>query len=116
MANMVARADPYTVVIVPEIRGPVSYLCTGFNVSVGELSKVDYAQVIPIKASGVNVPPGTSGVKFFVTDISGNIVTVDVWPGNLIQQGTLPLPGATACRFSGWGLSHVAYGLKVHGH
>ena len=116
MSNIVARTDPYTVVIIPEIRGPVSYLCSGFKVSVGELAKVDHAEVIPKKGSGVTIAPGTSGVRLFVTYVSGNIVTVDVWPGNLIQQGPLALPGATACRFSGMGLSHVAFGLKTYGH
>lgn len=104
MSNIVARADPYTIVIIPEIRGPSSYQPrSGFNVSVGELAKVDYAEVVPRRYSGF--APGTSGIKFFVTSGSGNIITLEVWPGNLPTS-----------RFSGIGLSHVAFGLRAYGH
>lgn len=98
------RADPYTLVIIPEIRGPLTYQPRhGFNISVGQLSKVDYAEVIARRYSGF--APGVSGgVKFFVTSGSGNIVTLEVWPGNL------------PVGFSGLALSHVAFGLKAYGH
>jgi len=104
MPNIVARSDPYTIVIIPEIRGPVSYRPRhGFNVSVGELARVDYAEVVPRKYSGF--APGVSGgVRFFVTSGSGNIVTIELWPGNL------PIG------FSGLALSHVAFGLRAYGH
>jgi len=102
--SIVARADPYTIVVIPEIRGPITYTpYSGFNVSVGELSKVDYAEVVPRRYSGF--AGGTSaGVRFFVTSGSGNIVTLEMWPGNL------PIG------FSGVALSHVAFGLKAYGH
>ena len=102
--SIIARADPYTVVVIPEIRGPVSYVSdTGFNVSAPQLSKVDYAEVIPRKVSGFT--PGTSGAKFYVTSGSGNIVTLEMWPGYPETR-----------HLSGQPLSHVAFGLKVYGH
>lgn len=97
------RFDPYTLVVIPEIRGPVNYIpYEGFNVSVGELAHVDYAEVVPRRYSGFT--PGVSGFRFFVTSGSGNIVTLELWPGGL------------PVRFSGIGLSHVAFGLKAYGH
>jgi len=102
--NIVSRADPYTVVIIPEIRGPLSYQPrSGFNVSVGELSKVEHAEAIPRRYSGF-VAGVSGGVKFFVTSGSGNIVTLEVWPGNL------PIS------FSGQRLSHVAFLLRAYGY
>lgn len=105
--SIVARSDPYTIVIIPEIRGPINYVpYTGFDVSVGELSKVDYAEVIPRRYSGFNpgISAGAVGERFFVTSGSGNIVTLEMWPGRL------PIG------FSGIPLSHVAFGLRAYGH
>lgn len=104
MPNIVGRSDPYTIVIIPEIRGPISYIpYSGFNVSVGELAQVDYAEVVPRRYSGF-APEVSGAVKFFVTSGSGNIVTLEIWPGNL------------PVGFSGIGLSHVAFGLRAFGH
>jgi len=98
------RADPYTLVVIPEVRGPVNYVPdTGYSISVGQLRTVEYAEVVPRRYSGFS-PGASAGVRFFVTSGSGNIVTLEVWPGNL---GVL---------FSGKGLSHVAFGLRAYGH
>ena len=98
------KSDPYTIVVIPEIRGPVSYVPDrGYPISVGRLRTVDYAEVMPRRYSGFT-PGASGGIRFFVTSGSGNIVTLEVWPGNL---GVL---------FSGKGLSHVAFGIRAYGH
>lgn len=73
---VLARPDPYTVVIIEGIRLP-AYTAGGVNVSVGDLTVVDHATVYPNRASGAW---GTSGpgFRFFVTSGSGNVVTIMV--------------------------------------
>ena len=97
------KAKPYTIAIIPNIRGPVSYnVATGFNVSAGELSKVEYARVEMQTVSGF--APGASAGRFFVTSGSGNIVTLEIWPGRL-----------PAGPFDGMPLSHWVFRLEAWG-
>jgi len=101
---IVGRADPYTVTIIPDIRGPVSYNArTGFNVSAGQLTRVEHANVVMTAVSGFSA--GASAGRFFVTSGSGNVVTLEVWPGHLP-------PGP----FDGMPLSHWAFKLEAWGH
>lgn len=74
MASVIGRPDPYTVVILEGIRLP-AYVAGGLNVSVGQLARVDYADVRPGRASGAEWLSGP-GFQFFVTSGSGNIVTI----------------------------------------
>jgi len=102
--TIVARSDPYTIVIVPNIRGPLAYnVATGFSISVGELAQVDTARADMMPISGF--APGPSAGRFYVTSGSGNIVTLEVWPGHL---PTAP--------FGGMPLSHWSFKLEAWGH
>ena len=100
--DIVARVDPYTVVIVEGIRLPV-YAVGGVNVSVGELVTVDHAQVYLHKASGAAFTTGQSGVGLIVTSGSGNVVTITA----LTALG-VELPAAAA--LSGFPAAVLAYG------
>lgn len=76
LATVVARPDPYTVVIIEGIRLD-SYTAGGINVSVGPLGRVDFATVHVGRASGASMLSGPA-FQFFVTSGSGNIVTISV--------------------------------------
>jgi len=109
------RADPYTIVIVPGIRGPTRYVPPGFNISVGELSKVVYAEVVPsgLFASGARLEQ-SAPVKFYVVSGSGNILTIQAFHrsgpiGALTQQ-------LFAQVASGFGLSHIPFTVKAYGY
>lgn len=110
------RADPYTIVIIPGIRGPTAYPAGGFNVSVGQLSKVDYAEVIPggLGASGARLEQ-SAPVRYYVVSGSGNIVTIQAFTarsGGYVTSG-LQTPREVA---SGFALSHLPFGLRAYGH
>jgi len=109
------RADPYTIVIIPGIRGPTSYPPGGFNVSVGELSKIVYAEVDPsgLYASGVRFEQ-SAPVRYYVVSGSGNIVTIQAFlerSGGYVTSG-LQVPMEVA---SGFALSHMPFTLKAYG-
>ena len=101
---VVARADPYTIVVIEGIRLG-AYAVGGVNVSVGELAFVDHATVYPGRASGA---PGLtlSGLpyQYMVASGSGNIVTIQI--GQAQSTAELAASAATS-RFP---LSLVAYG------
>jgi len=101
---IVGNVDPYTVVIIPNVRGPVSYDArTGFNISVGQLTRIEHANVVMVHVSGFS--PGASAGRFFVTSGSGNILTLEVWPG-----------GLNPTHFNGMALSHWAFKAEAWGY
>lgn len=100
MAKVVRQLDPFTVVVLEGIRLP-TYAAGGVNISVGDLSFVDHADVHVMGASGAGF---TSGVPFipFVSSGSGNIVT--------IQLMNLSGPEALVQNYSSIPLSVTAWG------
>ncbi len=94
-----ARADPYTVVYIEGIRLD-TYAAGGIDLSVGELGRVDTAQVYIGKASGATYVSGFP-YRYAATSGSGNIVTVSI----ATQSGE-----AGAEDTSGWPLTGVFVG------
>jgi len=101
------KADPYTIVVIPGIRGPAAYTTGGFNLSVPQLSKVDYAEVVPGRISAQFQLSYFTGLGFFVTSGSGNVVTVTAMLPAVSWGIELP---------SGSGLSDAILNLKAYGH
>lgn len=99
------RADPYTIVIIPGIRGPATYAAGGFNVSVGQLTKVAFAEVTRGYVSGAwaGLAALSAPVTYFVVSGSGNIVTIKAFQ----------MSGEVA---AGVSLSHIPFNLKAYGH
>jgi len=98
------RADPYTIVIIPGIRGPTAYAAGGFNISVGQLSKVEHAMAHRGFASGAwSRSLGLGPVDYYVTSGSGNIITIQAFR-------------TSGEEFAGSGLSHVPFNLIAYGH
>ena len=113
---IIMRADPYTVVIIPGIRGPVSYPRGGWNASVPQLRRVEYAEVEPSTwgASGADFNQ-SAPVRYYVVSGSGHIVRIKAFlarSGGYIASA-LQLPQEVA---SGFALSHIPFTLKAYGH
>lgn len=108
--TIVARADPYTIVIIPDVR--ITYKTGGVPLSVGQLARVEYAEVIP---GGIRISPALSftvsmgPLMFYVTSGSGNVVTVRAFDVLSALGGA---PGAEAG--SGF-LSCTPLTLKAYG-
>ena len=110
------RADPYTIVIIPGIRGPVRYPRGGWNASVPQLTKVLYAEVVPSAwgASGARFEQ-SAPVQYYVVSGSGNIVRIQAFlarSGGYIASA-LQIPREVA---SGFALSHIPFTLRAYGH
>ena len=110
------RADPYTIVIIPGIRGPVSYPRGGWNASVPQLRHVEYAEVVPStwRASGADFNQ-SAPVDYYVVSGSGHVVRIKAFlmrSGGHVTSG-LQLPQEVA---SGFALSHIPFTLKAYGH
>lgn len=112
VTKVVGRPDPFTVVIIENIRLPV-YIVGGVNVSVGGLTVVDHAQVYPHHASGAAFLSGRP-YTFGATSGSGNIVTI------LVTAAVSGAGGAGGVGFNelpaGVGLSSFPLGLTAYGH
>ena len=108
--TIVAKADPYTVVIKPGVR--LQYTTGGVPVSVGELARVEYAEVIP---GSLRISPALSFTMsagfpvFYVVSGSGNVFTVRAFDVISALGGA---PGAEAG--SGF-LSNIPLYLKAYG-
>jgi len=89
--TIVARSDPYTVVIIPNIR--VAAAAGVIDLSVGQLARVEYAEITP---GGIRTSPALSfatsalAMEFFTTSGSGNIVTMAAF--GYRSTGTMPVP------------------------
>ena len=101
LATVVARPDPFTVVIIEGIRLD-AYTVGGINASVGPLGRIDFATVHVGKASGASFVSGVP-FRFFVTSGSGNIATITV-------VGVGSLEGPASVRTSAFPLTLVAWG------
>lgn len=117
---IVMQVDPYTAVIVPNIRGPTSYQQGyGFKISIGQLSKIDEYQHPEIKAaSGVGAGFLTSApkVKLYALSGSGNVLHIYAFAqsGRTGASGLFDHEMQEAA--SGFGLSHLPFTQKVYGH
>lgn len=102
MAQVVVqgRADPYTVVIKEGVTLG-AYATGGVNASVGELGRVDHADIFPGRTSAGTFPG--SGFTGVVTSGSGNIVTV-----TFLTNAGVEVPNATGLAAGIWTL--VAWG------
>lgn len=109
--TIVARADPYTIVLIPGIRIP-SYVPGGVPLSVGQLARVEYAEVIP---GSLRISPMLSFetsmqvAAFYVVSGSGNIITVKAFGPTSGALGTL------GREITSWMLSSVPLYLKAYG-
>lgn len=103
MAAVIGRPDPYTVVIIEGIRLP-AYAAGGVNLSVGQLARVDTADVYPGRASGAWTGSGGCPYEFHATSGSGNIVTVSVFMKGSASEAI------AGQQFSSLPLTLVAYG------
>lgn len=108
--SIVAKADPYTIVIIPDIR--MQYTTGGVPLSVGQLARVEYAEVHP---GSLRISPALSfvtswqGANFYVVSGSGNIVTVQAFAPISGQLGALGQEAGS------WFLSAVPLYLKAYG-
>lgn len=120
---IVMQVDPYTAVIVPNIRGPTSYQKGyGFKISIGELSKIDEYEHPEIKsASGVGAGflESAGRVKVYALSGSGNVLHLYAY----YQSGGAGASGLVTQHWrqweevaSGFGLSHLPLTQKVYGH
>jgi len=110
------RADPYTIVVIPGIRGPVRYPRGGWNASVPQLTKVIYAEVVPSAwgASGARFEQ-SAPVQYYVVSGSGNIVRIQAF--NVRSGGGAPATFQTLHEVaSGFTLSHIPFTLRAYGH
>jgi len=106
--TIVARADPYTVVIVPDARVMVG--AGVFPVSVGQLARVEYAEVIPgsLRISpALSFTTSTQVEHFFVTSGSGNVFAIKAYAK---LSGLMKDVAVTS-----WHLSSVPLYLKAWG-
>lgn len=108
--TIVARADPYTIVIIPGVR--IEYRTGGVPLSVGQLARVEYAEVIP---GGYRISPALSFTTssqvplFYVVSGSGNVVTVQAFA---ILSGVGGAQGSEVCS---WFMSSIPLTLKAYG-
>lgn len=117
---IVMRADPYTVVIVPNVRGPVSYQTGyGFKVSVGELSKIDqyrHPEIMTVSGTGPGFLMSAQRLKFMALSGSGNVLHIYAFTRSAVLGSGVAGGGDWDEVASGYSLSNVPLRLEVVGH